>query len=394
MNVRNKPLHGIRVLDLTRLLPGPMATMHLADFGADVIKIEDTGVGDYARTLGEGRDGMADLFRLVNRNKRALALDLKQARGREVFMRLAEAADVVVEGFRPGVVDRLGIGYAAVAAVNPRIVYCAISGYGQTGPYRERAGHDINYIGYAGVGDQMGAAGSPPLPGNFQIADLLGGALTPVMGILAAIIDAKNCGQGRYVDVAMTDAVLAHAVISLTGVTSTGKASERGSDRLSGGLPCYNVYRTQDNRYMAVGALEKKFWETLCDTLGRPDLKASHIVFGAEAEPAKVALAAIFAGKPQHEWAEIFAGADCCVSPILPMHEALDDAQLRARGMIVDASAASGPIPQFAPPLKFSDFEFAVERQAPLQGEHSDEILREAGYGNEDIAQLRSTGVI
>jgi crotonobetainyl-CoA:carnitine CoA-transferase CaiB-like acyl-CoA transferase len=392
--LRNKPLHGIRVLDLTRLLPGPVATLHLADLGADIIKIEDTGAGDYARVMGHVRDGMTDMFRMVNRNKRALALNLKHPRGRDIFLELARGADVIVEGFRPGVVNRLGIDYAAAAAINPRIVYCAISGYGQTGPYRERAGHDINYIGYAGVGDQIGAAGGPPVLANFQIADLLGGSLTPVMGILAAVIDAKTSGLGRYVDVAMTDAVLAHAVISLTGVTTNGAASGRGSDRLSGGLPCYNVYRTQDDRYLAVGALEKKFWETLCDTVQRPDLKTSHIVFGEEAQAAKDALATIFATKPQQEWAKIFADADCCVSPILPMQEAIANEQLRARGMIVNASTATGSVTQFAPPLQMSEFEFAVERQAPRQGEHSDEILREAGYSSEDIAQFRSAGVI
>lgn len=392
--MRNKPLHGIRVLDLTRLLPGPVATLHLADLGADVVKIEDTGAGDYARTMGHVRDGVTDMFRMVNRNKRALTLDLKQQQGRKIFLKLAATADVIVEGFRPGVVDKLGIGYAVVEAINPRIVYCAISGYGQTGPYRERAGHDINYIGYAGVGDQIGTAGGPPVLANFQIADLLGGSLTPVMGILAAVIDARASGHGRYVDVAMTDSVLAHAVVALTGVTDRGKASARGSDRLSGGLPCYNVYRTQDGRYLAVGALEKKFWETLCDTVQRPDLKASHIVFGAEAQTTKDALAAIFAAKPQQEWAKIFAEADCCVSPILPMQEAVANEQLRARGMIVDASTATGPVTQFAPPLQMSEFEFAVERQAPRQGEHSEEILREAGYSSEDIARYRSAGVI
>jgi crotonobetainyl-CoA:carnitine CoA-transferase CaiB-like acyl-CoA transferase len=192
----------------------------------------------------------------------------------------------------------------------------------------------------------------------------------------------------------MTDAVLSHAVIALTGVTDNGKASARGSDRLSGALPCYNVYRTQDDRYLAVGALEKKFWETLCDTLGRPDLKASHIVFGDEAKVAKDALSAIFATRPQREWADVFAKADCCVTPMLPMHEAIVDEHLRARGMIVDASHQTGPVLQFAPPIKFSEFEFAVERQAPRQGEHSDEILREAGYSNEDLAQFRGAGII
>jgi alpha-methylacyl-CoA racemase len=392
--LRNKPLHGIRVLDLTRLLPGPVATLHLADLGADVIKIEDTGAGDYAREMGHGTGGTADIFRMINRNKRALRLDLKQQQGRAVFLKLAAGADVIVEGFRPGVVDKLGIAYAAVAAINPRIVYCAISGYGQTGPYRERAGHDINYLGYAGVADQTGAGGGPPVLANFQIADLLGGSLTPVMGILAAIIDAKNCGRGRYLDVAMTDAVLAHAVIALSGVTATGTASARGDDRLSGGMPCYGIYRTRDGRYMAVGALEKKFWETLCDALARPDLKALHIVFGDQARPAREALNAIFEGRTQAEWTAFFAEVDCCVTPILPMHEAIENEQLRARGMIVEPSAASGPVTQFAPPLKISEFEFAVERQAPAPGEHSDEILREAGYAAEEILLLRNAGVI
>ena len=396
--MRNKPLHGVRVLDLTRLLPGPVATLHLADLGADVIKIEDTGAGDYARAMGhghgEGSERMADLFRMINRNKRALALDIKQARGREIFLKLAATSDVIVEGFRPGVVDKLCIGYDAVAAINPRIVYCAISGYGQTGPYRERAGHDINYIGYAGVGDQIGGAGSPPVLANFQIADLLGGSLTPVMGILAAVIDARATGKGRYVDVAMTEAVLAHAVVALSGVTARGTASARGADTLSGGLPCYNIYRTKDDRYLAVGALERKFWETLCDAVGRPDLKTQHLVYGDAARPVKEALAAIFSGRTQREWADFFANVDCCVTPVLPMQEALADAQLRARGMIVDASEETGPLPQFAPPLKFSEFEFAVERRAPVRGEHSEEVLREAGCDDEEIAGLRDAGVI
>ena len=224
--MRAKPLSGVRVLDLTRLLPGAMATLHLADMGADVIKIEDTDAGDYSRTMGRVRDGMSDSFRLLNRNKRAMRLDLKQARGREAFLRLAERADVVVEGFRPGVVAKHGVGYEAVSAVNPRVVYCSISGYGQDGPYAQRAGHDINYVGYAGVGDQIGTAESPVVP-NFQIADLLGGALVPAMGILAALVDARSSGKGRYVDVAMTDAALAHAIFPLLGFLEHGKAPVR-----------------------------------------------------------------------------------------------------------------------------------------------------------------------
>src|SRR6266852_2642002 len=387
--MRAKPLSGLRVLDLTRLLPGPMATLHLADMGADVVKIEDTGAGDYAREIGPMHEGTSVFFRLVNRNKRGMRLDLKNPKGREVFLRLSKKADVVVEGFRPGVMKKLALDYEAVAKINPRIVYCSISVYGQDGPYAQRAGHDVNYIGYAGVGEQIGTAEAPVVP-NFQIADLLGGALTPVMGILAALIDARSSGRGRHVDVAMTDAVLAHAILPLLGFLEHGKTPGRGTGMLGGGLPCYNVYRTRDGRYMAVGALERKFWETLCDILGCPELKEKHIVYGEEAGPVRERLAAIFASRAQREWAELFARADCCVSPILTLDEALANEQLRARGM----SIVEDGLTQFASPVKFSEFEFSIERPAPGSGEHSDEILREVGYGDAEIEALRKSGAI
>jgi len=387
--MRPKPLSGVRVLDLTRLLPGPVATLHLADMGADVVKIEDTEEGDYSRRMGRVREGMSDFFRLVNRNKRALRLDLKKPQGREVFLRLARGAEVVVESFRPGVMARLGLGYDALAAVNPRLVYCSITGYGQSGPYADRAGHDINYIGYAGIGDQIGTAEAPVVP-NFQIADLLGGALTPAMGILAALIDARSSGRGRHVDVAMADAVFAHAILPVLGFLEHGRTPGRGTSMLDGGLPCYNVYRTQDGRWMAVGALERKFWETLCDILGCPELKEKHIVYGEEAKPVKERLAAGFASRTQHEWSEVFARADCCVSPILPIDEALANEQFRAREMI----AGEGGLTQLALPLKFSEFEFRIARPAPGRGEHTEEILREAGYRDAEIAALRGDGVI
>jgi len=386
---RRKPLDGVRVLDLTRLLPGAMATLHLADMGADVIKVEDTEAGDYSRAMGRVREGMSDSFRLLNRNKRAMRLDLKQARGREAFLKLAEHADVVVESFRPGVVAKLGVGYDPVSAVNPRVVYCSISGYGQDGPYAQRAGHDINYVGYAGVGDQIGTAESPVVP-NFQIADLLGGALVPAMGILAALIDARSSGKGRYVDVAMTDAALAHAIFPLLGYLERGKAPPRGTGMLDGGLACYNVYRTKDGRFMAVGALEQKSWATLCDILGCPEFKEKHLAYGADARPVKERLAGIFASRTQSEWSAVFAGADCCVSPILGIGESLANEQLRARGMVVEADGVA----QLALPLKFSEFEFGIDRPAPVVGEHTEEILREAGYRDAEIAELRVEGVI
>jgi crotonobetainyl-CoA:carnitine CoA-transferase CaiB-like acyl-CoA transferase len=390
MTERAKPLAGLRVLDLTRLLPGPVATQHLADLGADVVKIEDTGEGDYARSMGARPGETSAFFKLVNRNKRALRLDLKQPEGVAVFQRLTLSADVVIEGFRPGVMDKLGIGYDALAELNPRLVFCSISGYGQDGPYAQRAGHDINYIGYAGVLDQIGAAGGPPVVPNFQIGDLLGGALAPLVGLLAAVIDARATGHGRQVDVAMTDAVFAHAVFPLAGLLARLAPPPRGADLLSGGVPCYGVYATADGRHMAVGALEKKFWELLCDTLGRADLKPFHLAFGAKGEKAKQALAAVFAGQPQSHWIEKFAGVDCCVTPVLTIAEALDNEQLQARGMVIEADG----MPQFAPPWKLSDFDFAIERSAPAPGQHSDEILREAGFDADAIDKLREQGII
>ncbi|MBZ0131523.1 MAG: CoA transferase [Rhodocyclaceae bacterium] len=387
---RSKPLAGLRVLDLTRLLPGPVATLHLADLGADVIKIEDTGPGDYARTLGARQGETSALFRLINRNKRALRLDLKKAEGVAVFQRLTLSADVVIEGFRPGVMDKLGIGYAALSALNPRLVFCSISGYGQTGPYAQRAGHDINYIGYAGVLDQIGEAGRAPAVPNFQIGDLLGGALTPLVGLLAAVIDARATGRGRQVDVAMTDAVLAHAIFPLTGMLARRAPPPRGADLLSGGVPCYGVYATADGRYMAVGALEWKFWELLCDTLGRPDLKPFHLAFGEKGEKARAELAAVFASQPQRHWIAKFDDVDCCVTPVLTINEALDNEQLQARGMIVEADG----LPQFAPPYKLSDYAFSVDRSAPAAGQDGEDILREAGYDSAAVAALRAQGII
>lgn len=386
------PLAGLRVLDLTRLLPGPVATLHLADLGAEVIKIEDTGAGDYARTLSAGAAPGEDsyFFRIVNRNKRGLRLDLKQAAGVEVFLRLAKEADVIVEGFRPGVVDRLGVGYEAVRTINPRIVYCSITGYGQDGPWRDRAGHDINYVATAGVLDQIGTAGGPPALPNFQIGDLLGGAMTAVAGILAAVLGAKATGQGRYVDVSMTDAVFAHAYSPLLATLIHGRPRPRGADDLSGALPGYGIYRTCDDRHLAVGALEPKFWEIFCDALGRPDLKPHGFIGGDKAAWVRGEIEAVIAARPLAEWERVFAEADCGVTPVLTMDEALQHPQFQARGMVV----AHEGLQQFAPPFKLSSFDFAVRRAAPAAGADTDAILRDAGYSAAEIERLRAGRIV
>ena len=390
------PLSGLRVLDLTRLLPGPMATMHLADLGAEVIKIEDTGVGDYARSMGAGAAPGQDslFFRMVNRNKRALRLDLKQAAGIAVFLRLARDADVIVESFRPGVVDKLGIGYDAVRAVNPRIVYAAITGYGQTGPWADHAGHDINYIATAGLLDQIGtregARSSAPAIPNLQVGDLLGGALTPLLDILAAVIGARATGQGTHVDVAMTDAVLAHTLFPLVTARALGGTLPRGGDLLTGGVPCYGVYRTADERWLAVGALEPKFWQVLCQTVDRPDLAPHGLATGAEGERVRGELAAVLASRPLEHWAPIFERADCCVTPVLDITEALDHPQLRARGMVTEVAGVT----QYALPIKLSAWSAADATPAPKPGADGDAILASAGYTADEITSLRGGGVI
>jgi alpha-methylacyl-CoA racemase len=388
-HARPPPLHGLRVLDLTRLLPGPLATQHLADYGAEVIKIEDTGVGDYARTMGAMHGRTSFFYQLVNRNKKSLRLDLKQAEGRDIFLRLVKSADVVVEGFRPGVMARLGLDHASLAGVNPRIVLCSITGYGQDGPYAMRAGHDINYIGYAGVLDQIGTAGGAPAVPNLQIGDLLGGTLSALFGLLVAVIDARASGRGRHVDVAMTDAALAHAIFPLVEVLANGRARPRGEDLLSGGVPCYGVYRTADGRYMAVGALEEKFWHRLCETLARDDLKPLHLATGAEGARARAELEAVFGARSQAEWVAIFDRVDCCVSPVLRLEESLDDRQLRARGMIVEVAG----VPQFAPPVRLSGHA-PQYTPAPDAGADGDALLGELGFSATEIARLRAQRVI
>lgn len=382
---RPPPLAGIRILDLTRLLPGPVATLHLADLGAEVVKIEDPQVGDYARTLGTGQGEDSAYFRMINRNKQGLVLDLKKPEGVEIFLRLAGTADVIVESFRPGVVDKLGIGYETVRALNPKITYCSISGYGQDGPYKHLAGHDINYLGYAGVLEQIGTEGGPPALPNFQIADLLGGALTAAMGILASVVEAQRSGQGRYVDVSMTDSVLAHTYFAMLRLNDAGRSAPRGGDLLTGGLPCYATYRCADGKYMAVGALEGKFWQVCCTLLERPAWIKRQWDAGLRAE-----MAELFATRERDDWAARFAASDCCVTPVLSPEEALRNEQLVARGMIVE----SGDLTQFAPPLKLSEHEFAIRQPTPRAGEHSESILRAAGYSPADMTRLQESGAL
>lgn len=360
-----KPLAGLRVLDLTRLLPGPVCTLYLADLGADVIKIEDDQGGDYARTLSP------ELFAAVNRNKRGLTLNLREEADRERLKALATNAEALVESFRPGVMDRLGVGYEVLEAINPRLVYCAITGYGRTGPYRDRAGHDINYRGYSGQLEQSGRAGGPPDVSNFQLADIGGGALTAAFGILAGVLRARATGRGGYLDASMLDGTLAMQVVPLSTLRQAGETRPRGRDMLSGGLPNYDVYECADGKYLALGALEPKFWMGFCQAVGRSDLTGMTMGVGDEAEPTRGAMRELIRGKSRDEWAALLAEHDVCASPVLTLEEALENEQVAARGMVCQVDGK----PQFACPVKLDGFEFEVSRPAPGPGEHTDEIL-------------------
>jgi len=381
--VRKPPLYGLRVLDLTRLLPGALCTQHLADMGADVIKVEDTGQGDYARS-------MRGYFRLVNRNKRSMRIDLKHEQGRAIFFRLLETADVLFEGFRPGVVQRLGIDYETVSAIKPAIVYCSLSGYGQDGPYCLKAGHDLNYCSEIGVTDQTGEADGDPVVPNFQIADMIGGTLGSAMGILAALVDVQRSGQGRYVDVAMADCTLAHSIMPMMDFNETGRATGRGRSFLSGGLPWYSIYRTRDDKYMALGALEQKFWQAFCETVDRPDWIDKQSADEQTLEAMREELATLFNSQPQQYWVDRFRDVDCCLSPIIAQDQVVRHEQFRARRMVIDRKGYL----EYGFPLKISDFEFAVNREPPEHGQHTGEILTELGYAAENIEAARASGII
>jgi crotonobetainyl-CoA:carnitine CoA-transferase CaiB-like acyl-CoA transferase len=380
------PLAGIKILDLSRLLPGPLGAQYLADLGADVIKIEDTQAGDYAPPA---------LRAVCNRNKRGLRLDLKHPDGQAALAALVRDADVLIESFRPGVTARLKADYDTLSQHNPRLVYCSITGYGQDGPQRDAAGHDLNYSAYAGVADQMGCGPDQPALSNLPVADILGGSLTAVMGILAALVDAQRTGRGRYVDIAIADGLLAGAVVPLATLNAHGDTRPSGGDTLSGALACYGQYRTQDGRYLAVAALEPKFWNTLCRRLDRPDLIALHRDDSAAQQAhVKGELQSLFGSRPLAHWVELLEGADCCVSPVLTLSDSLAHPHFNARGMVHHARhEVYGPGAHIASPVKMSGFQFAIHRQAPLPGEHTDQILREAGYDDAGIASLTERGV-
>jgi alpha-methylacyl-CoA racemase len=327
-----------------------------------VIKVEEPQGGDYARGLSP------ELFELVNRGKKSVTLDLRQEAGRAQFLQLARSADVVLETFRPGVMDKLGCGYAVLKQLNPRLVMAALTGYGQTGPYRDRPGHDLNYRGYAGELEQNGAAGAPPAAGNFQVADLAGGALTCAVGILAALLGARASGVGSFVDVGMLDGTLALQVLSMAALRASGQAQPRGADFLSGGLPNYAVYECADGKHLALGAVEAKFFHAALHAAGRPDLARLPLQPGPS--PLRRELEALFKTRPRDQWERDLAHLETCVSAVLTPAEALQNEQVRARGMVQQA----GGKPAAGLPIRF-DRELPPLGPSPRLGADNAELL-------------------
>jgi alpha-methylacyl-CoA racemase len=348
-----RQLERIRVLDLTRLLPGAYCTLLLADLGAEVIKVEEPGAGDYMRWTPPMIDGQSALFDALNRGKKSVALDLKTSSGRDVLLRLVETADALVEGNRPGVMDRLGLGWTTLRERNPRLVMCSITGYGQDGPFASRAGHDLNYMAIAGGLGLNGPRDGAPIPLSVQVADIGGGGMRAAVEILAALLAVQRGGDGCHLDVAMTDGAVSWLALAFAA-RAAGERVARGDQRLAGRYACYRVYECKDGRYYSVGALEPKFWTALCEALERPDLVERQY---SEDMATQTEVERIFATRMRDEWEEILSSVDACCEPVLDLDEVASHPQIAARRVL----------------------ERGGDRRAPRLGEHTEELLREIG---------------
>ncbi|MGZ5313226.1 MAG: CaiB/BaiF CoA transferase family protein [Solirubrobacterales bacterium] len=393
-----RPLSDVRVLDLTRLLPGGFCSLMLADFGAEVLKVEDTGMGDYVRWAPPFHEGVEDsaksgLYLALNRGKRSIRINLKEEGGRDVLLRLARDYDVLVESFRPGVLDRLGVGYERLRQENPGLVYCAITGYGQDGPNRDRSGHDMNYLGLNGLLGLTGEAGGPPVQSAGQIADLGGGALMAAFGVLAALHERRSSGEGQLVDVSMTDGSLAWMAMAAGRYFADGKVPKRGDNELAGAILCYRPYACKDG-YVTLGALEPKFWEAWCRGVDRDDLIQHQ--FERPGSETHAEVERIFLERTRDEWRQFASEHDCCLEPVLDLDEALDSELVKAREMVVelDQPGAERPVKQLGVPVKMSRTPGRVEAPGPSLGEHTDEVLEAAGYSAEQIAALKESGAV
>lgn len=391
------PLEGIKILDLSRLAPGPFASMMLGDLGADVLLVEAPPEGKMGAmaVLGRGADAeKVAAYNMLARNKRSIVLNLREQEAREVFYKLADEADVVLEGFRPGVVKRLGVDYDTLIKRNPRLVYCSLSGFGQTGPYSNLVGHDINYISVGGALGLIGWPGQPPtIPANV-IADFAGGGLHAAFGILAALMARERTGKGQYVDIAMSDGVLALLASFVGPVLMGGESPGRGTNLLNGSVPHYNVYECSDGGWISIGSLEPHFFVNLCKTLGCEQFIPRQYDPAARDE-IKEFFTAKFKEKPRDEWFKILSETDICAGPIYSLREALDDPHNRARGMVVEVDHPTlGKIPHLGIATKLSETPGSVRSTAPRAGQHTDDVLASIGFDSAAIAGLKERGIV
>ena len=398
-------LEGIKVLDFCRNAPGMFCTMILADLGADVLMVERPMTGDraeYERVVsgitGPDEERRHASYNALQRNKRSIALNLKETAAQEIFYRLAEDADVVVEGFRPGVMDRLGAGYQKVKEVNPRVVYCSVSGYGQDGPYANMSGHDINYISFAGALSMIGHSEEekPAIPLNL-LADYAGGGLCGAVAVMAALLARSTTGRGQYLDIAMTEGVLYMMAAAVSSFFQQGSVPKPGLNRLNGGATYYNVYRTKDSKYLTIAAIEPWFWANLCRALGREDLVASQDAQGGHRQEIFDFLEETFKTRTRDEWFELLKDQNISVGKVYSLDEALADPHMVHRGMVVEVEAPDlpeGKVSQVGIPIRLSDTPGRVRHVGSVTGQHTGEVLRALGYTREQVKDLQQREVV
>lgn len=393
-NTQTGPLKGIRILDLTRLLPGPLGSQMLGDLGAEVIKIEDPKAPDYSRFFPPHKGSLSLMYLAVNRSKKCISIDLKSEEGRAIFYDLAASADIVLDSFRPGVLQKMGLDYETVKKINPKIIYVSITGYGNNGPYMNKAGHDLNYIGYAGLLGLTGTKAAPVMPAP-QIADIAGGSYPMVIACLSAIIARNTTGVGQFVDVAMTDASIPLISFLLFEQMNTGKTFYREEPMLSGGMANYNIYECKDGGFMAMGALEPKFWQEFCIAIGKLEWIPRMLPDPKMVAELKQDLEALFLTKTKEEWADFSSNYDFCLTPILDLDEVSQDKHLIARNMFLEMEHADyGKIKTINQPLQFGGTPTAPNIPPALMGEHTNEILSSIGYSEEKLEGLKKKGII
>ncbi len=389
------PLEGVRIIDFTRLYPGPFGTQLLGDLGAEVIKLENKDSPDYIRFFPPMFNKEGAGYIAVNRNKKSFAIDTRSDEGKELFFKLVEVSDVVVEQFRPGVIDSMGFGYKEAASRNPKIIFCSITGFGQTGPYSQIPGHDMNYMGLAGITDVIGVKDGDPVVPGIQVADVAGGGLMSVIGILSALAAREKTGRGQHVDVSMFDGILPFMGVHYSAYLAGGELPKRGDSFLSGGLLCYDIYKTKDDRYITLGALEHKFWKRVCELIGKEEWKDSQYAQGEERDAMKEELKGIIRCKTRDEWMEVFRGEESMTEAVLTIDEVENNPHAIARDMIVEMDhPTEGKVKGIGIPLKFSDTEAKEIKPPPILGQHNDEILGLIGLSEEEIGELREKGVV